>query len=129
MKHLTTLSAREPGGHGRQSAPRRKHHARRLPDTTTPTASAVTLRLFGQPATLDALVAFIRAQDTQMRQAGCGVWQRSSVHASARASIYQQCRTDADFALYQAAWALVMSDGTVPTAEDAARLAWGGGAA
>ncbi len=78
----------------------------------------VTLLLCGQPATLDALVYHIREQDTLMRRFGCGVGQRAYVHASVRADMYRACRTDADYQLYQDAWALVINEGTVPLAED-----------
>lgn len=84
-------------------------------------AQSVTLRLAGRTATVDALADHIREQDTLMRRYGLGTWQRSYVHSSAMAEIYSHCQTDADYQLYQDAYAQVIEDGTVPLAEDVMR--------
>ena len=99
-------------------AARRQQARQRNRDAHAHAPQGVTLRLNGQPATVDALTRYIRAQDALMRRNGLGMFQRSYVHSGAMADIYRHCRTDADYQLYQEAYAQVIKDGTVLLAED-----------
>jgi hypothetical protein len=106
--------------HHKHSTRRRaeRQGRRNAPHTSSSQPGTVTLRLCGRPATLGTLAYHIREQDKLMRRHGLTLYQRSYVHANARADMYRACRTDADYQLYQDAWALVIEEGTVPLAED-----------